>query len=238
MVDPLINWLNGFSALILVISAWISGIFNLRRYIERKTNSHLYMTILAFAIAIGWTGITLSFLSVAFYGYNYPGLKNIISYFSFSTIPIGSFAVVNISWDLLFSPEKRKYGVSLFIILYAIYYFFLYFTWNATVIIPDVPPGGIFDDWLSSFSIPYWMIWAIVGLSALLWAIGINNFRQKSTGELRKRGYNLLFSTFFVGGAILLDVVIFMAPQAELLWIPRLMMIPGLYLGYIGLRPV
>lgn len=238
MLDPLINWFNGFSALLLVISAWIFGIFNLRRYFDRRSESHLWMTVLAFAIAVGWTGITISFLSVAIHGYNLPGVRELISYFSFSTIPIGAFGVVNISWNLLFSPKYKKLGLSAFLIIFSIYYIFLYLYWNQTVVCPDVLLGGIYDDWLSPISVPYWIVWAVVGLSASLWLIGMQNFRKQTSGELRRRGNYLLLCTFFIGGAILLDVVIFMAPQADLLWLPRLLMIPGLYLGYVGLRPV
>jgi len=238
MIEPVFNWLNGLSAFLVVIGAWLFAILNLRRYFfKSKVLSTLYMAILSIAIAIGWTGITLSFFSVLIHGSTLPEVAAIISYFSYATIPIGSCAVIIISWDLLFTPKYKKVGLAIFCIVYVIYYTFLFMTWNQTVMVSNVP-GQIFDDWLSAISVPFWMIWLIVGASALLWGIGFNSFRRKSAGEIRKRAVNLFLSTFFIGGAILLDTVVFTGAFVEFAWISRLMMIPGVYTGYIGLNPI
>ncbi|MFX1393188.1 MAG: hypothetical protein ACFFAH_06380 [Promethearchaeota archaeon] len=90
MPSNIITWLNGVSALSIVIDSWISAIWCVFQY--RKTKSSIFLNglLLALAVAIGWTGITLSFLSVVIYGSNLPRLKPIVNAFSYSTIPFGS----------------------------------------------------------------------------------------------------------------------------------------------------
>jgi hypothetical protein len=110
-------------------------------------------------------------------------------------------------------------------------------TWNQTVMF-SYGPGLIYDDWLSATSVSFWMIWIIVVLSAVLWAIGFNNFRKSSSGEIQKRAIRLLLTSFFIGGGILLDTVVFTGIFADYVWISRVMMIPGVYFGYIGLSPI
>ena len=237
MVEPVFNWLNGLCAFLVVIGAITFAILNLRRYFKNRARSPLYMAVLSLAIATGWTGISLSFLSFLFFGYTLPELASIISYFSYSTIPVGSFAVIIISWDLLFSPKYKKLGLSIFLGLYVIYYVFLVMTWNQTVV-PYNVAGLIFDDWLSVTSVPFWMIWIIVGLNSVLWVIGFNNFRKSSSGGIQKRSIYLLLATFFIGGAILLDTVVFTGAFMDFVWISRVMMVPAVYLGYIGLSPI
>jgi hypothetical protein len=238
-MDPILNWLNGLSAFMVVIGAWLYAILNIRRYLKGKLKSTLYMTILFIAVAFGWTGITLSLFSVLFFGSTLPEVAAIISYFSYCTIPIGSCAVILISWDQLFTPKHKKVGFGIFGILYAIYYIFLFMTWSRSVENSYIPGSGqIFDDWLSWTSVPFWMIWLIVGAAAVLWTIGLNLFRNKSEGEIRRRTNFLSLSSLFIGGAILLDTVIFTGAFVEFAWIARLMMIPAIYTGYIGLKPI
>jgi hypothetical protein len=183
-------------------------------------------------------GVVLSFISVSIYGYNLPEWQGIYSYFSYSTIPIGSFAVVNFSWDLLFSKKNKKYALGAVVVISIVYYITLYATWETSVVVVDLSGDTVMEDWLSPTSVPYWLIWALVGLGALVWASGFRRFRKRSPGELRKRANYLLIATLFIGGSILLDTVILMNAETYLLILAKLWMIPGLFLGYYGLKPV
>lgn len=238
-MNLMFNWLNGISALIVVVGALLYAILNLRRYAKGKVKSTLYMAILFIAIAFGWTGITLSFFSILIFGSTPPEVASIISYFSYSTYPIGSCAVFLISWDLLFTPKYQKGALAILGTLYAIYWIFLFMTWSSTVEISYISGSSqIFDDWLSSNSVSYWMIWVTIGAVAVLWTIGTNLYRVKSAGEIRKRANLLSLSSFFVAGAILIDMVILTGASGEFAWIARLMMIPAIIVGYYGLKPI
>lgn len=238
MIEPIFNWLNGITALMVVIGALIFAIFNFRRYYKTKAVNTFYMGVLSLAAAFGWAGVSLSFLSVLFTGITSPEIQGIMSYFSYSSVPIGSIAVIAISWDLLFSPKYKKAGLGIFCVLYVIYYLFLYMTWSQTVVQSPNIPGQMIDDWLSVTSVPFWMVWIIVGSSALLWAIGFNAFRAKSSGELQKRAIQLFLAAFFFGGGILLDTVIFTGIFMDFVWIARILMLPAVYFGYKGTSPL
>lgn len=237
MVEPIFDFLNGGIAFLIVIGAIIFAIFNFRRYIKTKASTTFYVGVLSLTSACGWTGISLSFISVLFTGGTPPGIAGIISYFSYLPIPIGSCAVIIIAWDWLFTPKYKKAGVGFFCILYTIYYVFLFMTWQQTVVYSNVP-GQVFDDWLSLTSVSFWMIWIIVGLSGILWIIGFNNFRKKSSGALQTRAIQLFFAAFFLISAILLDTVIFTGIFTDFLWVARLLMAPAVYFGYKGTSPI
>jgi len=238
MIESIFDWLNGITPFIVVLGAWIFALITFYRYSKTKAINTLYMTVLSIAIALGWTGITISFFSILFFNYTRPELANIISYFSYSLIPIGSCAVVIIAWDLLFSPKYKKVGLGFFGVLYVIYYIFLYWTWNQTVLHTDPNTSLVYDDWLSWTSVPYWIIWIIVGMVTAMWAIGFNKFRKSSAGELQKRVVNLFLASFFIGAGILLDTVIFIGIFPDYVWISRVIMMPGIYFAYKGLSPI
>ncbi|TFF99996.1 MAG: hypothetical protein EU540_05875 [Promethearchaeota archaeon] len=233
-----ISWLNGFSALALVCAALIYAFFYVHNY--RKTKNTLYVNgaVLGFAIAFGWMGITLSFLSVLQYGYNVPGIKNIVPYFSYSTIPIGSIAVLSIAWTMLLPPEHKKKVLIAVGIFCVFYYVVLYMTFSSAVVCPKVDPGEIYDDWLSSEELPYYLVYALVLGNSAIFAIGIIRFFKAVTGELRQRAIWIMISTPIMGTVILLDTVVITADMfQEFLFIIRFLMILALVCTYIGFKP-
>lgn len=237
-ITTLITWLNGISALMLVCTGFIYVILSLRSIIKTKNKFYLSGLILGLSIGLGWMGITLSFLSVAIYGYNLSGLKLIVNAFSYSTIPIGSLAVLSISWDLLMPPKHKKKVIIGVGILAIVYYIILFATFDRAIVCPDVPPGEIYDDWLSSQEILYYIVWILVLANTVIFGIGIIKFSKAVAGDLRKRAIYIIISTPIIGTCILLDTVIFNdVSYVNLLFIARFLLIPGLLLSYVGFRP-
>ncbi len=233
-----ITWLNGFSALMLVIVAFIYAIYYVNYY--RRSNNKFYISgaVLGFAVALGWSGITLSFLSVVIYGYNLPGLKLYVNILSYSTIPIGSIAVLSIAWDLLLPPKHKNKVLILVGILSIFYYIILFATFDKAVISPDVHKGEIYDDWLSSQELPYYLVWGLVLGNTVIFAWGIIRFLKATTGDLRKRAIWIIIATPIFGLCITLDTVVFTdVSYVDFLFIPRLLMIPALILVYLGFKP-
>ena len=87
MTIQILTWLNGVSALLLICSVWIMAIITLKFYFEQKNKRHINVFIFLAAVALGWTGITITFLSVAIYGYNLAFVRGIISYFLLNEVP-------------------------------------------------------------------------------------------------------------------------------------------------------
>ena len=162
-IQPL-SWLNGFSAFLLVCMAWIMAILALKFYFKEKTmfsRYYLFLFMLLAAIALGWTGITITFFSVAIYGYNLPWVKGVISFFSYSTIPVGATAIIIFTWDVFGSPKYKKVIIGGFLGLSVVYYIILYTTFQQAVVCPPVPKGKIYDDWINPNSIIFFLILTI-----------------------------------------------------------------------------
>lgn len=237
MTDPIITWLNGFSALLLICFAWFIFLLSLYYYKKYKTRVWITGMILAVAVALGWTGITITFLSVAINGYNLPGVKSIISYFSYSTVPLGALAIIYSAWDVSGSPKNKKYVLLGYGIYSIVYYIVLYTTFNQAVVCPEVPAGEIYDDWITPFSIFYYVLWGQVFLTSVIAFIGFNKLRESTAGVLKRKSLMVVLSAPIIGGCILLDTVIMMEWAVNFLFIPRVGMILGVSLLILGFKP-
>lgn len=234
MVNEFIVILNGASALILIIIAFCFAVLWLYYYTKKESKRHLNLFFLAMAVGFGWMGITITFLSVMLFGYNVAGMESIISYFSYSTIPVGAITVIYLTWDVFGSPTNKKHVLIAFAIYSATYYILLYTTFNQAVIISDT--GIILDDWITPFSVFYYILWGQVLFAAIISSLGFNKFRKATTGDMSARSLGVIIASGIVGGGILLDTVILMEGQVLLLFIPRLMMIGGLSLIHWSFR--
>lgn len=237
MTSEVITFINGFSALLLICISFILAGLYLFQSIKAKTKVQEAGLFLFIAIGFGWMGITITYLSVAIYGYNLPWVKGVISFFSYSTIPIGALAVIHVSWDVAGAPKNKKRVELIFLIYSAIYYIVLYWTFTDAIIIPEVPRGEIYDDWVSPMSLVYYLLWGEVALASVISAIGWRKFESIAPGDLRKRGIFLFIASGIIGTSILLDTVIFMDFAVNILWIPRIAMIFGIILVYLGFKP-
>ncbi|MFX1394590.1 MAG: hypothetical protein ACFFAH_13575 [Promethearchaeota archaeon] len=237
MTSPIITWLNGFSAFAIVCSAWIFVLISLYYYRKYKGKIFLNGILLGLAIAFGWTGITLSFLSVVFYSKNVPGLRSIISYFSYSTIPFGMLAIIIVSWDVAGAPYLKKIVLIGFIAFSIAYYIILIITFPEAIVCPEVPDGEIYDDWINPQAIFYYFVWIGIITTAIITGIGFNKFRKLTAGNVKKKSLFLIIATPVIGISILLDTVIFMEPHVNFLFIPRFLIILGVYLIHLGFRP-
>ena len=115
------------------------------------------------------------------------------------------------------------------------YYIVLFATFQQAVVVSDT--GVILDDWISPFSLFYYVLWALVGFASVISFLGFNKFRKATSGDLSKRALFILFDAVIVGGSILLDTVIMMEAEVNLLFIPRFGMVLGLFLMYWSFRP-
>ncbi len=240
MTNEILTWLNGVSALLLICSAWIMAIITLKFYFEQKNKRQINIFIFLVAVALGWTGITITFLSVAIYGYNLPFVRGIISYFSYSTIPIGSCALIFFTWDVFGSPKNKKIIIGGFLGLSIVYYIILYTTFQQTVVCPEVPKGEIYDDWINPTSLIFYFILILISITAVVTGIGFNKFRKMTSGDLKKRGMFMILSSLFVGSGVLLDTVVLgsiIQPHEYFLFIVRFSVIFGAFCAFWGMRP-
>ena len=240
MAIQTLSWLNGFSAFLLVCSAWIMALIILKWYLKDKRKQYIIFFIFSAAIALGWTGITITFFSVAIYGYNLPWVKPVISYFSYSTVPLGATSIIFFTWDVFGAPKFKKPLLVVYFSLMALYYIFLYTTFQEAVVCPDVPKGVIYDDWLSPTSFVYYLLLIMVSITALMTLIGFYQFSKMTAGDLKKRAAFIILASIIIGSCVLLDTVVLgsiITPHEDLLFIVRFANIFGAFCAFWGIRP-
>ncbi len=240
MAIQTLSWLNGFSAFLLVCTAWILGIIILKFYLKEKRKQYLVLFIFSAAIALGWTGITITFFAVVINGSNPAWVKPVISYFSYSTVPVGSTAIIFFTWDVFGYPKFKKPILIIYFSLMALYYIFLYATFQQAVVCPDVPKGVIYDDWLSPESVVYYLLLIMVSITSLITLFGFYQFSKMTAGDLKKRAGFIILSSIIIGSCVLLDTVVLgsiITPHEDLLFIVRFAMIPGVFCAFWGIRP-
>jgi len=238
-----IAWWNGMSAFILVCAAWCLVIYCIYLYNKLHVKTYLGGLLLFSAIGLGWMGITLTFLSVEFTGINQPWVEPIMSYFSYSTIPLGCFAIVYLVWELVGSKKSKKIIYLLYVVLFISYYVLLY-GWMPQNVVQYGGATDLLDDWIDPTTFFFYFIWILVSITAVITLMGFLKMRSKTTGELKTRSTLLILATPTVAIGILADTVvlgaipIFAAPgHANFLYLIRALMIIGVFLIIIAFRP-
>ena len=246
MSSQITTWVTGITTLTLVCTGIIFIIVYLYLYKKHKNKVYFKGVSFSFSVAFGFTGITLSFLSVIIYGNVQPGFNEICGYFAYSAIPIGVITVANITWDLFLSPKHKKKAMIVIMAYFVVYYIVLYVTIQEAIICPPVPKGEILDDWVSPTSIFYYLVWGGVSFAGIIAIIGFFKFSKMTAGDVKKRSLNGLIAGLAIGIGILLDTVIlispplftgFLTPHVNFLFIPRLLVLLGLFLIYRAFRP-
>jgi len=248
MINFSISWLNGISTLLLIITAWFFVVYAAIYYIKLRVKTYLGGLILFAAIALGWTGITTSFLFTELVGANPLFIKEITRFFSYSTIPFGCFGIIYIVWELVGTKKSKRIVYLIYLALFIAYYSFLYYNLvNNVAFYPAEPVGTdeVIDDWIILDTLFFYFVWIAVIITSIITLIGFGKMRSKTSGELKERSSLLLLATPLIAFGILADTVIlgtipliFPSPtHLNVLFLVRLIMIIGIILIMIAFRP-
>jgi len=235
------SWLNGISAFLLIISAWILVCLCINYYIKNKKGIYLGGILLFSSIGIGWMGISLSFLTIEFTGDNQQWVELLIPYFSYCSIPVGSFAITYSVWDLVGSKETKKKILIMYIFLSIIYYFIFALSLQFDIIELYIVEGTVIDDWAKPNTIFYYSVWILTSITTTISLIGFSKMRDKMVGELKTRSTMLLIASPIFALCILADTVVLgslIHNHLNFLFIVRLSMIVSIILIMYAFRPV
>ncbi len=238
MTNVYLSWVNGLSAFVIVVLAWIFFFRDIFRYKKNKNSLYFNGMIIYISMALGWMGVSLSFLSVLFFGQNAPWIKNVMFFFSYCTLPFGSYAITSSSWDLVGSPMVKKYVLIIALIISAIYYATFFLEFPYAIQISELESiNEVYDDWVNPMSFFFAFIWIQTMISTVICAIGWHKFRKVSTGNLKKRSNSLIISIPIFGCVVLMDTVVPGHLIHSLVFIPRLILLIGMYLLGRSFRP-
>ncbi|MBN1802823.1 MAG: hypothetical protein JW891_15040 [Candidatus Lokiarchaeota archaeon] len=238
MTNVYLSWVNGLSAFVIVVIAWIFFIRDIFRYRNHKNSIYINGMMIYLSMALGWSGISISFLSVLFLGQNAPWIRSVFFFFSYCTLPIGSFAITSSSWDLVGSPMNKKHILIVAIIISVIYYitFFIEFPYAIHISRLD-SINEVYDDWVNPMSFFFVFIWLQTMISTIICALGWHKFRKLSTGKLKERTNFLIIAIPIFGCVVLADTVVPGHFIHAFVFIPRFILVIGTYLLGKSFRP-
>lgn len=235
------SWLNGISALLLIISAWILVGLCINYYIKNKKGIYLGGILLFSSIGVGWLGISLSFLSIEFTGDNQQWIEFIIPFFSYCSIPAGSFAITYSVWDLVGSKETKKKILLIYVFLSIIYYIIFVLSIPLDAIELYVVEGTVIDDWVKPNTIFYLSVWILTSITTTISLMGFAKMNKQMTGELKTRSNMLLIASPIFALCVLADTVVLgslIHYHLNFLFIVRFSMIVSIILIMYAFRPI
>ena len=107
------------------------------------------------------------------YGYTPNELIVIYRYIPYSVFPLCSFLLMDVIWDVVGAPGKKRYILTIYILIGIIHHISLYIAPTYSVMVNEpLLTGDIYDDWLNPLSIPYYTVWTLVILDAILSLFG------------------------------------------------------------------
>lgn len=229
-MTSLFSWLNGISVLILVFGAWVFAIYYTIKYFKKKVKMYPFVAGIGYCEAIGFSGILISFIFALTTGDANQATKitNILSY---STVGIGFWLCMYISWEVFFKPQYKKPALILLAIAGVGFYIIVYGFMDIMVTTPVVEPGEILDDTLTYFSLA-WYAMGFIGLFVFfLLAFSFYRVGKKTAGIVKKKATYLFLGYTLLSIGIMLDTMIIF----DYIFIVRIWLTFSFYLWYNGL---
>ena len=229
-MTSLLSWLNGISVLILVCGAWVFAIYYTIKYYKEKVRMYPYVAGIGYCEAIGFSGILISFIFALTTG-DANQVVHITNSLSYSTIGIGFWLCMYISWEVFFKPQYKKPALIFLAISGLGFYIMVYGFMDKMVSTPVVESGEILDDTLTYFSLA-WYAMGIIGLTVFfLLAMSFYRVGKKTAGIVRKKAKFLFFGYTLLSLGVMLDTMFIF----DYIFIIRLWLTFSFYLWHKGL---
>ncbi|MFX1379190.1 MAG: hypothetical protein ACFFA4_08845 [Promethearchaeota archaeon] len=211
-----LGWIDGITATLIIISSTTFGLLSLYKSIKLKAKLLTFAALTMFFVGCLWLGPTVDFFMVLLTGANINPIS-VYSLLSYLWVAPTLIVAMYLGGELIF-PKKKWILVGIFIVLGAIFEYFLWFQTNASFTWTLANPGEDLIDASFVRTHPTFLLVAAFLVSALVF-LGIGFFikAKQATGALRKKFFYLGFgfTLFVVCGA--LDSII-----------P-----PGIYIGFV-----
>ena len=206
LITSIWSWLNGISVTILVVSAWIFAIYYSIQALRTKVRTFPFMAGIGYCIAIGFSGIMLSFIWMLL-GNDANEVTHITNILSYSTIGIGFWLAMYITWDVFFDPKYKKPALIILGIGAVIYYIIVYTFMSIMVTTQKAEPGEILDDTLTYFSLAWWLGATLFIIIFILFCGSVYRIRTKTSGVVRKKATYLFLGFTLTITGIMFDIM-------------------------------
>jgi hypothetical protein len=230
-----VGWLNGITATGVFVFSCLFGLFFIYRSRKLQINLLLALGFTYFFAGLVYIGDVSDFITILLTGTNMDNRSGIIGLINWMWFPGAILCAMYIGADLLI-PEKKKYFLSIYIILSIIFELLLFLDTAASITYsnPIVPGEDLINDNLVENSYLYFIALLFLLSAIVFLGFGFLIRAIRSKGVIRKNFILLSIGIFLytIGG--ILDGLFSPGP---ILIITRTAMIVSAWLFYIGLRP-
>lgn len=229
------GWLNGLTALLIVVFATLFSTFILIKSIKATgTRTLTYGAFMGLFAGLLWLGPATDFLFILTTNNNLPNEFGLYGILSYMWVAPASFFAISLGADVT-APKMKKPLLIITGILGIIfeYVLFVYTLEMFDFHVYGSPGENLIDSSFIRMSIGFFLIGAFVGMVFIFCGIGTLLQAKKSTGEIRKRF--LLLSTSFLLFCVVAVFDALLEPTI-ILFIVRLGMIACAFFLYYGVK--
>lgn len=229
-MTSLFSWLNGISVLMLICAAMFFAIYYTFKYFKTKVKMYPYVAGIGYCEAIGFSGILISFISALTTG-NANQVTLITNSLSYSTVGIGFWLCMYISWEIFFKPQYKKPALILLAIFGVGHYIIVYGFMDIMITTPVVEYGEILDDTLTYFSLAWYSMGTIGLIVFFLLALSFYRAGKSQAGIVRKKAIYLFLGFTLLSFGVMLDTMLIF----DYIFIVRFWLAFSFYLWHKGL---
>ena len=210
IITSLFSWLNGISVTILVISSCIFAIYYTIQSFKAKVKTYPFFAGICYCMTIGFSGIMVSFIWMLL-GNDANEVGRITNILSYSTIGIGFWLAMYITWDVFFDPKYKKPALTLLaiaaIIHYIVVFSLMFHPTYPSVTTQKAASGEILDDTLTYFSLAWWLDAGLFIVIFILLCGSVYRIRTKTSGVVRKKATFLFIGFSLTVFGIMFDIM-------------------------------
>src|SRR5271157_5186955 len=199
MVDiSVIAWINGLSALAVVVMCIYIGVSFAVKYKKERKRLQPYVSVLGFIWASSYSAVIWDLLSLMTTGVNVTPVQ--LAYLAYWNVPLVIVLVMFLGFDL-FAPESRNKVMIIYAVT-AIPYYILFFGFTQSFFTATVTPGELVN--IATTGILALMLLLYVVSALIIVAGGFFQLQRRLTGpEKRNTIYLFLGWTFYPLGALM-----------------------------------
>jgi len=236
MTLSLNGYLNGLSAVGVLIINIIIGVYIMYRALKLNAKLLKYSAVMIVLIGFLWSGPSLDFIKILLTGTNIPeGIKFIYVYASYIWVAPAIFIAMIIGAELI-APDKKKYILAFISIVGIVFEIgLLRFPYNSyTYPIPHPTGENIIDTSLNFGFFTFYALAIIIFTIIIFNGIGSILKARESTGIVKRKFIFLSLGFILFPIAAVFDTLV---PPGVFLPLVRMLIIVSAILFYLGLKP-
>ena len=228
-MDP-ISLISGISASAILFTGYVTGILTIIKGAKQKASLMVWSGLFLVLMGQFYLGTVVSFIKILLTGTNLvtPYLAARLAY---AMAPVSITIAMFVGFSMV-KPEWRKTVVAIFAASAVWYWIGLFVPRFETITIEQIPLFGGTE--LVDISLQSWVLilTALYLLSLLVFnTSGLLILAKKSSGVIKKKAIIQAIGYFIF---VIIGAIDSLVPLGELIYIPRIVMVMGYILLYVG----